>query len=216
MRTKVPLEAAPSERRRAIVGAAAGLAGGSAAAFLAPWELAILTGWDVAAASLLGSIWWSVGRLDADETRRLATREDDSRAAARVVVVVACLASIVGVLLGIRKARASTGALEVILSVASVLAVVLAWATVHTVFMLRYAHRYYDIDGGLSFPGSEPPAYRDFAYVGFTIGMTYQVSDTEVADRPMRAIVLRHALLSFLFGTVIIGLTINVLGSLLG
>lgn len=216
MLSRGDVDATPSERRRVIVSALVGSATATAAAFLAPWELAALAGWDGSAACLLASVWWSVGRLDAGATRRLATREDDSRAAARVVVVVACVASIAGVLFGIRKARESTGSLAVLLTVASVLAVVLAWATVHVVFVLRYAHRYYDIDGGLSFPGDEAPSYRDFAYVGFTVGMTYQVSDTEVADGPMRAMVLRHALLSFLFGAVIIGLTINVLGSLLG
>ena len=40
--------------------------------------------------------------------------------------------------------------------------------------------------------------------------MTYQVSDTGVTSRRIRRSVLRHALLSFLFGTVIVAVTINV------
>lgn len=211
-----PADATPSERRRVVRSATAGLVAAGCVVALGPWELTAVTGWDVASASLLTSVWWSVGRFDAEQTRRLATREDDSRAAARVVVVLACLASLAGVLLGVRKARDEQGSLAVVLTIASILAVVLAWATVHTVFTLRYAHRYYDIDGGIEFLGDEPPSYRDFAYLGFTIGMTYQVSDTAIHDRPMRWMVLRHAGISFLFGTVIIGLTINVLGSLLG
>ena len=199
-----------------LASAAAGVAAVGAVVAVAPWELSALTGWDVAAGTFLVSVWWSVGRFDAEQTRRLATREDDSRAAARAVVVAACLASLVGVLLGVRKARDEHGTLAVVLTIASILAVVLAWATVHTVFTLRYAHRYYDLDGGIEFLGDEPPSYRDFAYLGFTVGMTYQVSDTAVHDRLIRWMVLRHAAISFLFGTVIIGLTINVLGSLLG
>jgi uncharacterized membrane protein len=57
--------------------------------------------------------------------------------------------------------------------------------------------------------------YQDFAYVAFTVGMTFQVSDTDVQTREVRRTVLRHELLSFLFGAVILGVTINVIASLL-
>ena len=58
--------------------------------------------------------------------------------------------------------------------------------------------------------------YLDFAYVAFTVGMTFQVSDTDISQRALRSLVLRHALLAYLFGTVIVGLTINVVAGLLG
>ena len=44
------------------------------------------------------------------------------------------------------------------------------------------------------------PAYVDFAYLAFTIGMTYQVSDTDLKTRTIRATALRQALLSFVWG----------------
>jgi uncharacterized membrane protein len=132
------------------------------------------------------------------------------------VVVVACVASLVGVFAGILKAREIGGGGGAVLTVASIIAVVFAWGAVHTVYMLRYAHRYYDRDGGIEFPNDNEPSYLDFAYVAFTIGMTFQVSDTDVSNRSMRRLVLGHAALSYLFGTVIVGLTINVLGGLLG
>ena len=47
-----------------------------------------------------------------------------------------------------------------------------------------------------------------------SIGMTYQVSDTDLTTHAMRATALRHALLSFLFGSVILGTTINLIVSL--
>jgi uncharacterized membrane protein len=50
--------------------------------------------------------------------------------------------------------------------------------------------------------------------MAFTIGMTFQVSDTEVNTPTFRAYILRHALLSYLFGTVIVALTINLLAGL--
>lgn len=86
---------------------------------------------------------------------------------------------------------------------------------VHTVFALRYAGLYYSgPDGGVNFNDNEKPAYADFAYLAFTIGMTYQVSDTALTTRAVRHTALRHALLSYLLGTVIIAATINLAAGL--
>jgi uncharacterized membrane protein len=86
---------------------------------------------------------------------------------------------------------------------------------VHTVFTLRYAELYYaDEPGGLDFHGDGEPTYHDFAYLAFTIGMTFQVSDTEVTAREFRKTILRHALLSFVFGATVIATTVNLVASL--
>ena len=45
--------------------------------------------------------------------------------------------------------------------------------------------------------------------------MTFQVSDTDITQRAMRHQVLRHALISFLFGAVIVATMVNVIASLL-
>jgi len=82
------------------------------------------------------------------------------------------------------------------------------------VYTLRYADLYYQHEGGLDFNQTEEPDYRDFAYLAFTIGMTYQVSDTNLRLKAVRRTALRHALLSYLFGAVIIAMTINIVASL--
>jgi uncharacterized membrane protein len=93
--------------------------------------------------------------------------------------------------------------------------VVLSWTVVHTVFALRYASLYYHgTDGGLDFNQDTPPRFSDFAYVAFTIGMTFQVSDTELTTPEVRGTALRHALLSYLFGSVILAATINLIAGL--
>lgn len=196
--------------------AAIGVAVGAAVAAVGSWQLAMLVGWDVASASLVARIFRSIGTLDAAATRRLATQEDDSRASSRLVVIVACVTSIGGVVVGLVKARALGGAGGAVLTIAAVLAVALAWLSVHSIFTLKYAHRFYDAGGGIDFPGGAEPSFRDFAYVAFTVGMTFQVSDTEIPDAGLRWLLLRHAALSYLFGTVIVGLAINVIGGLLG
>jgi len=92
---------------------------------------------------------------------------------------------------------------------------VLSWAVVHTVYTLRYAAAYYgEPAGGIGFNGGEPPSYRDFAYLAFTIGMTFQVSDTALQTTALRRTALRHALLSYLFGTGILAVTINLVAGL--
>ncbi len=98
-----------------------------------------------------------------------------------------------------------------LLTVAALTTVVVSWVAVHTDFTLRYAHVYYSPPGGgIDFAGADTPDYRDFAYLAFTIGMTYQVSDTGLLSSRFRRVLLLHALLSYLFGVVIIAAVINI------
>ena len=81
----------------------------------------------------------------------------------------------------------------------------LSWAAVHTVFTLRYAQLFYRGGGngsGIDFNEDDPPDYRDFAYLALTIGMTFQVSDTDLGSKAIRRTALRHALISWIFGAV--------------
>jgi uncharacterized membrane protein len=105
---------------------------------------------------------------------------------------------------------------KVALVTLTVLTVVLAWGLVHTVFTLRYGDLYYgDPVGGIDFNENDLPDYRDFAYLALTIGMTFQVSDTNLQAKKIRRTAIRHALLSYAFGTVIVAITINIVASLL-
>ena len=69
--------------------------------------------------------------------------------------------------------------------------------------------------GGIDFNEDDPPNYLDFSYLALTIGMTYQVSDTNLTRKSIRRTALSHALLSYVFGAVIVALVINVVSSLL-
>jgi uncharacterized membrane protein len=101
---------------------------------------------------------------------------------------------------------------------AAVLTVVLSWAVINTVYTLRYADQHFrSKPGGIAFgteDGQQHPGYRDFAYVAFTIGMTYQVSDTALRDPQIRRTVLTHAILSYVFGVVIVGGSVNLISGL--
>lgn len=98
----------------------------------------------------------------------------------------------------------------------------LSWLMTHTSFAIRYAHEYYatdmggpDIDGGLQFPGDQPPDYFDFFYFALVLGMTFQVSDVQITSRKLRRLASAHGLLGFLFNTIILALTVNIAAGLL-
>jgi uncharacterized membrane protein len=195
------------------VGAGAVVA--AALSVVLPWQATVLCGWDVAALVFVLGVWLSVAGVSSDETRRIATREDPNRAVADATLVGASVGCLVGVGFALVKTTQSSGNGKAALVALIVFSVVVSWAVVHTVFALHYARLYYgDVEGGIDF-NDGPPDYLDFAYLAFTVGMTYQVSDTALQTRAMRRAALGHALLSFLFGTFILAVTINVIAGLL-
>jgi uncharacterized membrane protein len=201
-----------------LVGVAVGAVAGIAVSFVAPWQLSTLIGWDLAAASTVVFVAATAGRFDTAQTREFATREDDSRASAGFLLLGACLVSLLGVAFALVKASQSQSAQKGVLIGFAVFTVFASWAVVHIVFALRYAHLYYGAPvGGIDFKSGRDyePDYRDFAYVAFTVGMTFQVSDTDIGARQMRRTVLVHSLLGYLFGAVILAVLINVVAALL-
>jgi uncharacterized membrane protein len=127
------------------------------------------------------------------------------------LLLLASAASLVAVGLIIVRAAHATGATKAWETIIGIGTVLIAWLVVHTTFTLRYAKLFHDDPtGGIDFNSAEPPRYGDFAYVAFTIGMTYQVSDTNLISSVIRRTAVRHALLSYLYGTVIFATTINV------
>jgi uncharacterized membrane protein len=161
-------------------------------------------------------VWSSVWRLDPGVTAQFAKREDPSTAVAELMVVGAGTALLVAVGFALAKAGQVAGGMKAFLIALGLLSVVLSWTVVHTVYMLRYARAYYgEPVGGIEFNEEEPPTYTDFAYFSFTVGMTFQVADTNITSKAIRRVTLHHALLSYLFGAVLLGLVINVVATLL-
>jgi uncharacterized membrane protein len=213
--TSSRLDQVPSSTKVAVA-ALLGVIGGITAAFLTLPEAAALIGWDVAAGSFLFGAWLTVWHLEPASTQRRATRLDPSRGVADLLVVVAGVAILAAVALALVRAGNAHGGTKAYLLTIGLVSVVISWLSVHTVFTLNYARLYYqDEPGGIDFNEPDRPDYRDFAYLAFTIGMTFQVSDTNLTAKPIRRTALRHALVSYLFGAVIIALVINIVASLL-
>ena len=203
-----------SARTRVLVAAGVGAVCFALVWLKGPWQVAMLSAWNVAAGVLVTWMLVIICTTNSDRTAQVATFDDDSRAQADALLVIAALASLAGIAFGLLKGAQDGGPLEGLLTCLSVLSVVLSWLLVHVIFTLRYAHLYYRARGGIDFNEHKEPDYLDFAYLAFTIGMTYQVSDTDLTSTPIRRAALRHALLSFVFGTSVIAMTINVVASL--
>ena len=192
-----------------------GVAVAGVLAAVGPWQLALLGGWIAASIVYLLAAWSVIRRADGAETERTSTVEDDSRATRGLIIVTASVVSLPGAALALKKATESDGSQTPLLTAAAIAAVVVSWFAVHTDFTLRYAHAYYSPPvGGIEFAGVDRPDYLDFAYVAFTVGMCYQISDTTLLTAPFRRTLLRHALLSYLFGAVIVAVVINVVAGL--
>jgi uncharacterized membrane protein len=199
--------------RRLLICLGGGLLAAGLATVAGVPEIAVLVGWAVAATGLLVWVWRISWPRDAEGTKRLAEEEGQTRVTDTVVLgaAVASLAAVVEALVR----SGSKDAIGVATVVLGVLVVILSWALVNTVFALKYARRYYaGGDGGIDFGQEEPPAYSDFAYVAFAVGMSFAVPDTQLADTSIRKVALGHALLSYLFGTVVIAVAVNLVTNL--
>ena len=199
---------------------------GAAVALLVPARLGsalrAVAGWD-AAAFCMGALAWAVifhTANDVKRTRRLAAEEDPGRRAVWMIVVLACVFSLFATAVVMRGARTCAVEQRPAFIVLCLAAVVTAWALTHTAYTLRYAHLYYrddgDGEGGLSFPGDAKPAFLDFAYFAFTIGMCFQVSDVTVTNRLLRRAVTGHALLSFAYNTTILATAVSLVVGFMG
>lgn len=172
-----------------------------------------LLAWLTTAAVFLAWTWASIWPLGDDDTAWHALRQDGSRTTRDPALLAISIGTLVTVVVVIFRAHHSP-AHRTALGVAAIAA---SWLVLNTIFTLRYARLFYsEPRGGLDFNQDGQPTFRDFAYVAFTIGMTFQVSDTALRKTEIRATAIRQALMSFVFNTVILAVTINVVAGLSG
>ena len=207
--------ASVGSRVRLSVMLVAGVVVGVVVGLATSWGYAPLAGWDAAALIFAAWVWLTIRPMSAAATSTHATCEDPGHAATDLIVLIAGVASLASVGFVLIQASSAKGAQQSLLAGLGLASVALSWLTIHTLFTLRYARLYYTgTDGGVNFNQDEPPRYLDFAYLSFTIGMTFQVSDTDLQTPAIRHTALRHALLSYLFGAVILASTINLIAGL--
>jgi uncharacterized membrane protein len=194
--------------------AAAGVTLVTAALLFAVTELRaaskILIAWDAGVAVYLAVTFALMAGADTNHIRKRACEDDEGAFALLVLPVAAAIASLAAIFaeLSIAKRSDPYGGHSAL----AILTVLLSWTFIHTLFTLHYAHDFYgegDRANGLEFPGKTKPNYWDFAYFSFVVGMTFQVSDVAVNNPLIRRVVWAHGVLSFVFNTAIIAVTVN-------
>ncbi|WP_423488881.1 DUF1345 domain-containing protein [Mycobacteroides sp. PCS013] len=194
-----------------VVGLAAGILTWT---LLQRWQVALLAVVIVAAAI---SVVWALivlWPMDPEQTRARASSEDMDDELGDVAMLLILVASLSAIGILLISANDEDKGIYAGLCIGAILTV---WAMLHTIYAARYARIYYqDIPGGIDFNSTVPPRYVDFYYFSFNLGMTYQVSDTAVTESHIRDVVLKHCLFSYVYGTVIIACTINLVINLVG
>jgi len=180
-------------------------------------SISILIGWEGAVIIFITWIWLIIWPMSHARTAAFALREDPGRVGVDILLTLASIASLVAVGFALFEAHMTADTIQqLLLTLISLFGVVVSWILIHTLYALRYARFYYskEITGTIDFKNDHVPAYSDFLYVAFTIGMTFQVSDTDMIGTEFRKTALRHALLSYVFGTVIVATTISLIAGL--
>ncbi len=185
---------------------------------------ALITG-DLAGFTLFALAASIIVRATSEQTRTRSAAEDPGRKWVWIIVMVASTFAMFAATFVLRQAKQLGDFESTLVLILVIASAVLSWLLTHTAFTLRYAHLFYrggvEKEGGIEFPhedGEEPtdPDDLDFAYFAFTIGMCFQVSDSEISDRGIRRTALAHAILSFAYNTGIIALVLNVATNRLG
>jgi uncharacterized membrane protein len=207
-------------RHRLLLAVAAAVVTGLAVPSRLGMAFRLVAAWDAAALVLGALVWWLIWRFDAAETRRRAAAHDPGRTAVWLLVLIASMVSLFASTVLLRRARVLAPEDRDLFVALCVVAVAAAWMLTHSAYTLRYAHLYYRDDeegeGGLTFPGDRHPAYMDFAYFAFTIGMCFQVSDVCIASPQIRRGALSHAVLSFVYNTAILAVALNLVLGVFG
>ncbi|MFE5937463.1 DUF1345 domain-containing protein [Streptomyces sp. NPDC056470] len=199
----LPRSAVPRLAGAVVAGAGIGAAVGG----LTDAPLGVLAGVALTETFFVVAGWLVLWPMDADTTRRSARREDFRPVADEIIIVVVALCGLGSIVVILLRGASDPGHAAAATGLSGVF---MAWAALHLMYATRYAYLYYgSAGGGIDFNSDRPPAYCDFLYFSYNLGMTYQVSDTDVSSSTIRAVVLRHSLLSYVFGTSILATAVN-------
>lgn len=218
-KTKHMVDRAASHWRLA-AGLAAGIIVWSTAKYLgAPRASHLLLGWDAAASVYLLASWTLFLRAKEAEVRSRAAREDEGVPVLLLIVLAAIGASLWAVVDALIAAKSAPGGTRALVTACAGATLVLSWLVLQSAFVLHYAHRHFG-DGkskpGIEFPGEPPSGYMDFAYLAFSVGATFQVSDNSILTSKIRNLVTAHAAAAYFYNTAILALGINIIASLVG
>lgn len=181
----------------------------------------IIVTWICYASTILAMDWIIILTLNPKEVRKKIQLEDSSITFIFIFIIGAAFISLFAVITLIQSGKSNSTEQTTEHALLAIGSVGVSWWLTHTVFTLRYAHLFYtkkegtdEYEAGLEFPKELNPDYLDFVYFSFVIGMTFQVSDVEISSRRIRRLAWAHGILGFIFNTVIVALSINIISGL--
>lgn len=184
--------------------------------FFAAIISSLMLAWVFFCVTHVGLSWLVFLKSSVKQTKLQASKQDENRTIIFFLVILATFAGLLAVFILLSK-TGSQDTLRWVNVALAMFGMVMSWVLVHTIYTSHYAHLFYGSGKpGLSFPKEDEPDFLDFAYYSFVIGMTFQVSDVSTISKQMRRLTLSHSLISFLFNTCIVALTINAVAGLLG
>lgn len=198
-------------------GVVAGAAGWFGTRWLGwPGATPLLVAWVSGAGVFLGLSWRLFLTADEARVRARAALEDEKTPVILLVVLVAVLASLVGIVMAMIESKTGTSFEKGLVATLAGLTLVSSWLVLQTVFVIHYAHRHF---GGaktevFGFSGDPPSSYMDFVYLSFCIGATFQVSDMTVNTTRLRNLITAHAAAAYFYNTAILALGINIIAGL--
>jgi uncharacterized membrane protein len=202
------------------LGLAVGIFAWTAAKYFgAPRGAHLLLGWDSGASVYLLTTWRLFLRADEAEVRLRAAQEDEGVSVLLLIILAAIVASLGAVVDAMIAAKNTAAGAQAFIATCAGVTLVLSWLVLQSVFVLHYAHRHFGDGrrkGGIQFPGEPPSGYMDFAYLAFSVGATFQVSDNSILTSKLRRLVTAHAATAYFYNTAILALGINIIATLVG
>jgi len=189
-------------------------------------RLSFIWGFDLGALATLLALYFRFRRASPAQMKQDAIGQDAGQYAVLAFVLTAATASLVVIATEMPRVKDAVSWMQLAHAVLVIVTIILSWTFIQTIFALHYAHDYFiglrvPVQPGdeaarrLIFPGGALPTYSDFLYFSFTIGMTFQVSDVQITARKFRRLAAAHGLLSFLYNTIILALTVNIAAGML-
>ena len=177
--------------------------------------------WDAALAVFIVSTLKMMCDCDDTRIRARAAGQDEGQHVILLLSVAAAFVSVLAIAAELSLAKAEHGVIKGLRVALAFVTVLASWGFVQMIFALHYAHEYYaDARAGgahkrgLLFPEDDTPDYWDFLHFGAVIGVAAQTADVAFTSKSMRRTGTVHGLVAFIFNTVVLALTINLLAGL--
>jgi uncharacterized membrane protein len=189
------------------------------------WSTRSILSWDCAAGCFITLMTLMMCDCGIDRIQARAAAQDEGQGLTLFLAITSATASVLAIAIELSLAKNDHGFIKPLRVGLAFATIALSWFFTHMIFALHYAHEFYapetcpDLNGhgprgGLGFPGNEPPDYWDFVHFAVIIGVACQTAVISFTSKALRRIGSILGVLSFVFNTVVLGMTINLLAGL--